>query len=353
MSISTQARIAKKLGISQSTVSRALSDNGPVNHKTKERILNEAGKLAYMINPHGRALRTGQKNNQLCFAIQDYRQLGSSYNNQRRLIGLSSEAERLGYSLTVRSFRDLNGNSESFSEIIRREGFAGVFIANDDVEPNDKRIELLKKMKVPFVLLSGHLDNADVCSVEHDLTGGTTKITAHLLDHGHKRIAFLHHKPDSRYHHLRYLGYEKALIEAGIGIDPRLVVELYQSDTDLDWWCCSRGMIRQLFSDRCDFDSIVCVTDDTALGAIDALIDEGFRIPDDIAIVGCDDIPQARRSRPRLTTVKLNTFEMGEYAVRMLDERLRNPNALSHQVRLSTELVIRQSCGCDRKEESD
>lgn len=346
MATTTQSHIAKKLGISRSTVSRAFSRPVSVDNETRKRILAEAQKLEYVVNSHARALKTG-RTNQLCFAVTNYQHL-ASYASQCRLVGLGNEATRLGYvlSLTLFDSSNFNGSPTSFAEVIGQRRFDGVLIYSNELEVNDPRIKILMKNKIPMVLMDAHIANSEIASVENDLILGTKAVAEHLLNHGRRKMFYFPYLSGSRYSHERYLGYERALTQAGIKVRPELVVELKQSDTGIDWWKIGYETTREIVQNKVDFDSIFCSVDDSAIGVLAALKELGVKVPDDIAVAGCDDIPAAMHCDPPLTTLRLNNAQIGTYAVRILDELIKNPKVVPQQLRLLPQLVVRRSCGC-------
>src|SRR5207302_842031 len=165
--------------------------------------------------------------------------------------------------------------------------------------------------------------------------------TQHLLRLGHRRVATItgpreRHVVSSRLH-----GYRHALEEAGVTPDPRLVEE---AD-----WDANTGYLAQLrlLERTPDLTAVVVQNDLMAMGALSGLHHAGRRVPQDVAVVGCDDLPMVAHTIPALTTVHLPFFETGQYAVRLLLDRIasRRDEASPERVLLPSRLVVRASCG--------
>jgi LacI family transcriptional regulator len=166
--------------------------------------------------------------------------------------------------------------------------------------------------------------------------------TMHLLEHGYHQIGFLTCPLDWPNVYECYLGYENALAEFGILPDTDLMVEVPNFQRQ-----CGYDGVREFLQRGKLPQAIFIIADILALGAMKALQDEGHRIPQDIAITSYNDIEQAALVSPGLTTATIPAFEMGVRAVDMLQKLLIGADQIQPQITLSTELVIRQSCGCD------
>ncbi len=183
-----------------------------------------------------------------------------------------------------------------------------------------------------------------------DNAGGIHQAVQHLVQHGHKRIAFLAGKAGHRGDSLeRLLAYRAALREAGLEVDERLIAfgEHYPPG--------GRLAMQQILASGAPFTALLASNDHSCLGAMQVLREAGRRIPDDVAVIGFDDVLAARAQQPPLTTVRHPAFELGFQAVQALLDQIAGkqrgpaPNNLNREPahsRITTRLIIRQSCGC-------
>ena len=202
--------------------------------------------------------------------------------------------------------------------------------------------EYLRQMRsvgVPIVLLGRTLPGSDIPTVMPDNFGGARMAVSHLIDHKHRRIVFVAGDPDTDDGRLREQGYRTALKEAGIEIDPALIVP---GDFNPD---VAFESVEQLLHKKVPFTALFGADDDCALGAMRALQQWGKSIPQDVAIVGFNDLPEAYMSRPSLTTIRPYLRDLGVQAAHtMLD--LLDGKPVKNLVTMPVELIRRKSCGC-------
>jgi signal transduction histidine kinase/AraC-like DNA-binding protein/ABC-type sugar transport system substrate-binding protein/ActR/RegA family two-component response regulator len=178
-------------------------------------------------------------------------------------------------------------------------------------------------------------------AVAIDNAGGIRQAFRHLLDHGHQRIAFIAGLPDrSEDSTERLRGYYDAMRDAGLPIDPRLVA--YGMHHRSGGW----QAMQQILSTGAPFTAVLASNDTSCLGAMEALQHAGLRIPEQIAIIGFDDRLDARASTPSLTTIRHPTFALGYQSVVAVLEQIAGRPAGTPQITISTQLIVRRSCGC-------
>jgi DNA-binding LacI/PurR family transcriptional regulator/anti-anti-sigma regulatory factor len=200
-------------------------------------------------------------------------------------------------------------------------------------------VELLAQAGAPVVTISTPAPNVPfVCA---DNQGGTYAAVLHLIAHGHRQIAFIGHR-DNLDVGQRYAGYCQALAEHAIALDSRLV-----ADAADELEPGGRAATRQLLDTGVTFTALVTGTDKNALGAQEVLGAAGRRVPEDVALVGFDDVDEARIADPPLTTVRQRFDMLGSAAVDLLLEQLAGRAAPAATISLPTALVVRRSCGCD------
>lgn len=177
--------------------------------------------------------------------------------------------------------------------------------------------------------------------VKVDNTLGIWQAFAHLMEHGHRQIAFIAGSPNGRGDSReRLAAYREALADAGLPLDERLIAFGEHRREG------GAAAMRQILSTGAPFSAVIASNDLSCLGAIETLLAAGRRIPDDVAVIGFDDILDARALAPSLTTIRHPTFTLGRQAVLTLLEYIRGERKETTQVVVPPRLIIRQSCGC-------
>ena len=200
-------------------------------------------------------------------------------------------------------------------------------------------IELIAQSGAPVVTISTPAPN--VPAVRSDNQGGMYTAVLHLIEHGHRRIAFIGRRANLDIGQ-RYDGYCLALAEQDIPLDQRLV-----ADAADELEPGGRDAARRLLDAGARFTAIVAGTDKNALGVLEVLGATGRRVPEDVALVGFDDVDEARIADPSLTTVRQRFDMLGSAAVDLLLNRLADRAVSGASISLPTALVVRRSCGCD------
>jgi DNA-binding LacI/PurR family transcriptional regulator len=182
--------------------------------------------------------------------------------------------------------------------------------------------------------------NSGITSIQVENKNGARRLVSHLIEvHGARWIAFLRGPDGNEDSGWRETGYRQALADHQLKFDPRLVERGNFEEQG------GRAAVESLLKKGNQFDAIFAGDDGTAIGALAALNQAGLRVPEDVALVGFDDMPPSRYLNPPLTTVRAPTEQVGHEAVNQLVRRIRTGQA-DAEVLLPTELVIRQSCGC-------
>ncbi len=334
----TSFDIAYRAGVSQSTVSRALRDSPLVNEETRQRIQAIAQELNYKIDRHASSLRS-KHTSTIALLLCEESGAGDSLINPFFLAMLGSItracADR-GYDLLV-SFQQMSADWHAdFEGNNRADGI--IFLGYGDYVTYVEKLIRLNETGAHYITWGPVLPGQPGMSIGCDNYSGAYQVTRHLIDLGHKRIAFVgdksEHAPEfSR----RYEGYSQALKDANLPVEPELQVEASSSETD-----GSLGV--QVLKQRgMTFDALFGASDLIAIGAIQALEAEGLVVPEDVAVVGFDDIPTAAYTHPPLTTVQQNTRLAGQLLVDNL--LLMIDGEQPESFLLPTELIVRGSCG--------
>ncbi|MGD2039390.1 MAG: LacI family DNA-binding transcriptional regulator [Anaerolineae bacterium] len=329
--------IAKAASVSHSTVSRALGDSQLVSHDTKERIQRLAREMGYSPDAQARSLVMGR--------TQTVGVVVTTITDPfiaEIVQAIENTAQEHGYSVILAS-----SNSEPEREIAAVEMLQSQRV--DAVLVTSSRIgalyhEHLERLGVPIVLINSHHLQAGTYtySVNFDNHHGAYLAAQHLVDLGHRRIAYVAAATDHSDNEERAAGYRQALGEAGIVFDPRLVVPGTGS---------AGGGERALPVLRALPDpptAACCYNDMTAIGLIKAAQQAGLTVPDDLAVVGFDDIPLARYVCPTLTTIAQPMPDMGQFAMCMILDLVRSEgleDEIVSDIVVQGQLVVRESSG--------
>jgi LacI family transcriptional regulator len=249
--------------------------------------------------------------------------------------GVEDGASPRGYNVLLCNTDGSPQRQQSHLESLHDRRVDGVILASSFL--NDPAVRWLRRQRIPYVLVNRYSDEVhDPFVGSDDLLGGRIA-TAHLADRGHRRIGHLAGKATVSTGVLRQRGYLAALIERGLSTDPRLVVESGYTEEG------GAGAAERLLSLDDPPTAIFAVTDMTAVGAFGAARRMGLRIPDDVAIVGYNDIPLASRMVPALTTVHVPIHDFGAAAARLLLEQIETGEPSQRRVIFNPELIVRGS----------
>jgi LacI family transcriptional regulator len=324
--------IARHAGVSVMTVSKALRDEPDVSVATKARIKALALQMGYVPDTSAQGLRT--RTTKLLGLV-----VPSTMNPvyARIVFAIEQGVHELGYDLLLTHTQNLPDREEACLRRLLARRVDGLFITPVYRFEAEARIyqEVLAR-KVPTVLLG---PPAPFCksfaSVESDEQTASYTATQHLLKLGHKRIAYLTGPPVTPWAHERFEGYRRALREARIEVDDKLVYAAGSTIED----GTKAGL--QLLNESCPATAIQAVSDSVAIGCAEALFSRGLKIPNDLSLVGFGNIMAAEYFRVPLTTLRQPKFRLGTAAVEVMLNLLKGQPVETK--RLSAELIERQS----------
>jgi alanine racemase len=340
----TISQIARAAGVSKTAVSFAFNDPSQLAPATVRRILEVADRLGYTPDPIARSMTTRRTNALGLLLPQDIAIALANPFYTQFIRGIGAVCSSAG--LTLMLVPPLQGSLLKAIPHATVDGFVVVGLEVDRGE-----VQLLRRRHVPFVMVDSEAPD-DVASINVDDRGGARAAMAHVLAQGHRRIAVLciESGKDGRIAEYtgtlaeRLAGYCEALDAYGIAPDDPAVqiVEVPSS------WEGGQAAFERIWDAAARRPTaIVAMSDIIALGAMDAAHARGLRLPADLSIVGFDDLPEARRVRPALTTVWQPVEEKGCLAAAMLVAALTEGGPIVHH-RLPTELVIRESVAAPR-----
>jgi len=332
----TSLDIAHMAGVSQPTVSRALRGSPMVNAETRQRILEIARQLNYKVDKNASSLRCQQSGTLALLFFEDPTPDDSLINPffHSMLGSITRACARHGRDLLV-SFQQLSSDWHAdFEDSNKADGI--ILLGYGDYHESVERLQRLVEQGTHFVRWGAALPGQPGVSVGSDNFQGGFDITAHLLDQGCQRIAFLGHA-SSHYPEFeeRYRGHVQALAARGLAADSALQHDAITTEESGHAACLA------LLERGASFDAICAASDLIAIGALRALRERGLRVPQDIAVTGFDDIPLAASVSPALTTVQQDTKQAGQLLVDKLLGLIAGEAV--EGVNIPVKLVLRES----------
>jgi len=322
--------VARTAGVSINTVSRALNGKPDVNPETKRLILEAAERLQYTPNKLARGLRS-KKTGVIGVIVADIANPFFS----AMVKGMGKAVKELGYSIILQDTSENYENEEEAILIMQSEQVDGVLIT--PVQTDKRSILKLQESGIPFVLVARHFSDVDTDYVVADDVQGGYLATTHLIENGYTKIAFINGPSYNSSAIERLEGYKKALEEHNIELNEKLIRS--GALTMEDGYSHGKALLIDHDPQPTAFFTF---SDFVALGAMKAIREAGLRIPEDIAIVGYDDIPFSSCLKVSLTTVKVLKREMGKKAISVLEKKIDEQEGQSH-LKMPVDLVIRQS----------
>lgn len=326
---SNLADIAEAAGVSISTVSRALRGSGGVSSSTTKRIQDLADNLSYKAK--GKSAETYSLQCLVSMALFETDAAGF----YREIIeAIEAEADACGHHLTLTFLEEEADNVSRIRGMARDDCQTGFLLVGIDDE-----LQRETAASVGEIILVNASDTAmRYDGVTPANRRGAFLGTKHLIELGHRRIA---HFSWSKRQTIRdrFLGYQAALLDAGIPFDPDLVFEV----KNLRPYDAAYAAREALNAGKLDATGIFCASDLVAVGVISALLGEGLSVPQDYSIVGFDNTRITARHKPGLTTLSVALPQVGRESVRRLIERIRNPQLVPSDTHVGCQLVERMS----------
>jgi len=329
--------VAREADVSISTVSRALNDSEKVHPDTKAHVKEVAEKLGYMPSRVARRLRLKDgKASLLGLVIPDIQ--NPFFADVTR--GVEDVAQAEDYGLLLSNSDEDAEKQRLALDILRTEDVDGVIVP--PVGTNDPAVKQLIDDGIAVVCVDRRLRNARVDTILSDNRRGAYEAVSHLIELGHERIGFIGGIPHISTLTERREGYEQALRDHGLPIDASLVVEGEARREQ------GKVFTEKLLALECPPTALFTGNNLTTLGALAALNEHGVAIPEEMAVVGYDDVPWPMALNPPPTVVDQPGYEMGRRAAEILLERLKAPNRSPTTVTLQPKLIVRRSSGAER-----
>lgn len=334
----TMVDVAKLAGVTIGTVSHVINKTAPITEETTSKVLKAIQTLDYKPNSIARALRT-KKSYVIGFLLPDvtnefYSPVMSSFIDC---------AYQDGYTVLVVSYQYSSKREAVEMERLADKNVDGILLFNgcDD-------LEILKRMKadgMPIVIADRRVDEIDFPSVEFDNITTISQVVDMMYEKGYRKIGFLSESAKLRNLNDRYKGYLQGLMKNGLHVDPALVY--ISEDFEMNNLKNGYGYVKDILgrTSKKDLpDAILATTDLLAIGAVRALKEFGLRVPQDIGVVGFDNIPMTSFMEPKLTTIEQDKEMMGREAWEIMKQTLDGKQEeIPHKI-LPQKIITRESC---------
>lgn len=326
--------IAKLADVSPGTVSNALNDRKGVGKETKSKIIKIAEELGYF--------RNHKKNEEKVIRLILFKKHGYVVSDTQFFSALieacENECRQRGYELLISQVIHGEHDKEDIFKIINQNKIDGILLLATEMNPDD--FSNFENIDVPMVVLDSYFVTKSYDYIVINNISGSYRATKYFIEKGHKKIGVLGSSINISNFEYRYKGFEKAINEANlifaeednILLEPTLDGAYRDMKKYLDH---NKG--RKLPT------ALFALNDIIALGAIKAIKEQGIKIPEDISIIGFDDIPFSALSNPNMTTIKVYTTEMGRLAVKRLIDKTNEEEEVPLKIEIDTKLIERDS----------
>ena len=322
--------VAKHAGVGVGTVSRVLNDSDSVRESTRIKVQAAISELNFSPSTIARSLSSGKT-----MTIGVIVPFFTNASVVRRLQGIVSVLGSSAYDLILFDVEDAENRDVLLNNIVQRKMVDGLLILS--LRPTDNDMARFLQADVPAVIVDAK--HPDLSSIFVDNVQGGKLATQHLIDLGHEKIGFICDYPDNPFNlspvHDRRQGFKEALQEAGIPFHPEYYREGGLSSQDAHHLAC------ELLSLSDPPTAIFAYSDTQAVGVLEAARDLGLQVPEDLSVIGYDDIEAARFLQ--LTTIRQSLFDSGVKGAQLLLEEMDDPIQKPQELVLPTELIIRGS----------
>lgn len=330
--------IAKEVGVSRSTISRVVNGSPNVRPEVRKHVLEYIHEIGYQ--PHAAARSLASQHSGMIGLVLP--QTVSSFFTDPYFPyltqGIAYRCNNNDLTLSLFLVENKADEERIYPRIARRGFLDGMFVQSG--HSGDTMIEFIRKSSLPIVILGRPFEPEGFNYIDVDNLNAAVTATQHLINLGYRRIAHITGSKHSTVTIDRMAGYKKAMLEAGRTVDEALIAEGdFSESTGYD-------AMKVLLPQKPD--AVFAASDLMATGAMRAISEAGLRVPEDIAMVGFDDVPVASMPHVKLTTIRQPITQMGMKAVEFLTDLIANGTCPPRSIVLDTELIVRESCGAKR-----
>lgn len=322
----TIREIGERAGVSIATVSRALNGTGPVSDTTMRKIRGAMEELGYEVP---KAERKRRKK----VILTSFPDLINPFNSNI-IKGISDAADRHGYKVVF--YANVNYTQPSGYDFLEEADFCDGLILAHTLPEQQRLVQL--SLKKPVIMCSEHISDCAIPYVAIDDYAAACMAVNYLISTGRRKIACINSSLTNNYALHRERGYRASLEKAGFPIREEWILHLPNVDFD-----SAVGAMQSLLGKEERPDAVFCVSDVYAASVIKYAVAHGIRVPQDISVMGFDDIPQAVMTSPAISTVRQPSYQIGQQACNLLIEQIENPSIIPNKIILNTDLIVRDS----------
>lgn len=326
--------IAALANVSPATVSRVLNSPELISTKTLARVQKVIDEQGYIPNRMGTSLRTKKSGNIVAVIPHITKPVNAGI-----IKAIEQEAQKLGYSVLLGDTQGLRERELYYGSLVRHGQADGILLFGSNLPFTLNKEQSVESQLPPMVNANEMVPNANINKIFIDNEAAAVEAMQHLFSLGHTRIAAIVGPPDVPSSQERLSGYKKALAMQGIEFDENLII---QGDYTLQSGVDTAKVVLGL-KERPT--AIFAFSDEMAIGILRVLYDNGFVVPDDISVIGFDDISYAEFIRPSLTTIHQPLNQIGEACANLLIKQIKTPDLEPERILLDYSLVVRESTG--------
>jgi LacI family transcriptional regulator len=334
----TSKDVAEKVGVSRTTVSLVLNNvqGIQISSETRQRVIDAAHELGYVPDATAQALVSRRTKAIGLVLTRSQHHIAADAFLPKIISGLLTIAKKQNIRILV-DWVETEHQESAYFELARAKRIDGMILSTPRL--NDKALKALENVDIPTVMM-GSISGSKLPFVDVDNTKAAEKATSYLIELGHKAIACISNAPpEYTAAPERVAGFRNALSRMNVPINEKLV---YYADFDPE---SGYDCMKSILQSGEKFTAAFVASDNVAMGAKAALREANMRIPDDISLIGFDDIPWAKYSDPPLSTIRLPAEALAQSACTLLLDMIQgNENRHNNHLILETELIIRQSC---------
>jgi LacI family transcriptional regulator len=333
----TSQDVANLAGVSRTTVSFVLNnaEGFQISEETRQKVLESAEQLGYVPDSAAQALASRRARAIGLVMTRSPHHIASDPFLPQILSGLLTVTKSQNLRLMI-ELVEAEHQNRAYLELARAKRIDGMILLTPRMD--DNALRMLEDAEIPTVLM-GHLENSNLHSVDVDNRAAAEQAVRHLVSLGHREIACITNAPASyTAAPQRAQGYQDALISAGVVPNPNLI---RYADFDPE---SGYDRMKSLLQSGEKFTAVFVASDNVAIGAKSAIREAGLRVPDDISMMGFDDIPWSKYSDPPLSTVHLPAESLAQQACALLLDLLQGQQPPTRSINLKTELILRKSC---------
>ncbi len=325
--------VAREAGVSITTVSRALNGYMDISESTKKKIYAVVKQLDYVPNTNARSLGGIEETN-IALLTSELTSTDKSGMVYGLLCGLSGQCTEQGYEFMLLATNLAKQQKLSFNQLCKKKNLSGVVVAG--LKTGDPYHKEIMESNIPCVGIDMQMHGSKKCSVSIDNIKAAKEAVSYLVQLGHKKIGMINGSKEADVSGQRYSGYVSALIDSGISLKLDYMINCDFLEP------VAYEKTKQFLKDYPEITALFCASDLMAIGAIKAIKELGKRVPEDISVVGFDDIPVSEYICGGITTIRQNPMYLGNESGKVIASILKGEQEEDH-VYVPYELIIRNT----------